>query len=94
LTVTTIRRDIPNPGQGGTNHRFRDNPPKDRHHGQGWPTPMMVIMIRCIDHPLHLTVSAMNSKTPGEEFWLIWFPCVLAAVVIMALYILAKLLTQ
>lgn len=27
----------------------------------------------------------------GEEFWLIWFPCILAAVVIATLYLLARL---
>lgn len=28
-----------------------------------------------------------------EAFWLIWFPCILAAVVIAALYVIGKLLS-
>jgi len=32
-----------------------------------------------------------TGKMPGEEFWLIWFPCIMAAVVITALYFAAKL---
>lgn len=31
-------------------------------------------------------------RESGEEFWLIWFPCILAAVVISALYFIAKIL--
>jgi hypothetical protein len=55
---------------------------------------MMVIMIRFIDHPLHPLTKALSSKTPEEEFWLIWFPNILAAVVIMVLYIIAKLFAR
>ena len=32
-----------------------------------------------------------TSKMSGEEFWLIWFPCILAAVFILLIYLVAKL---
>jgi hypothetical protein len=33
----------------------------------------------------------MGTRRPGEEFWLIWFPCILAALVIMFLYAISRL---
>ena len=41
-----------------------------------------------------LVLKPIRVQDSREEFWLIWFPCVIAAVVIAALYFAAKLLSS
>ena len=38
-----------------------------------------------------VVMTESKSKMPGEEFWLIWFPSLLAGIVILALLLLSKL---
>jgi len=49
----------------------------------------------CVDYDarkrLPTSTPGLNSKPSREDFWLIWFPCLLAAVVIAVLFLAGKL---